>query len=199
MSKNTTVRMGKRVSWWSTLCGLSVGVGSALLADVLISRRTADRRVLWAAVGLVVAALVYPPARRRPRPDPSEAWTVLSACVIAAVSVGCPERSARSLLGVGWMGHAVFDLVFGHGSSTSRLPRWYPALCAGFDIAYGARLLRAGGGLSANGPTTRYRRREQSRCRAGREQAQPTIEPAPGVGVPDDPARLDRSYAHKSR
>ena len=128
------------------LCGLSVGVGSGLLADVLISRRMADRRVLCAAVGLVVAALVYPMARRRPGLDPSEAWTVLSACVIAAVSVGCPERSARSLLGVGWMCHAIFDLAFGHGSSSWRLPRWYPALCAGFDVAYGARLLRAGGG-----------------------------------------------------
>ena len=68
------------------LCGLSVGVGSGLLADVLISRR-------------------------RPGLDPSEAWTVLSACVIAAVLVGCPERSARSLLGVGWMCHALFDLA----------------------------------------------------------------------------------------
>jgi hypothetical protein len=43
---------------------------------------------------------------------------VLSACVIAAVSVGCPERSARSLLGVGWMCHALFDLALGHDSST---------------------------------------------------------------------------------
>ena len=125
------------------LCGLSVGVGSGLLADVLISRRTADRRVLCAAVGLVVAALVYPLSRRRPGLDPSEAWTALSACVIAALSVGCPERSARSLLGVWWMCHAIFDLAFGHGSSARRLPRWYPALCAGFDVAYGARLLRS--------------------------------------------------------
>ena len=125
------------------LCGLSVGVGSGLLADVLISRRMADRRVVCAAAGLVVAALVYPLARRRPGLDPSEAWTALSACVIAALSVGCPERSARSLLGVGWMCHAIFDLAFGHGSSAWRLPRWYPALCAGFDVAYGARLLRS--------------------------------------------------------
>jgi trans-aconitate methyltransferase len=42
------------------------------------------------------------------------------------------------------MCHALFDLACGHGSSTWRLPRWYPALCAGFDVAYGARLLRAG-------------------------------------------------------
>jgi len=136
----------KRISSWSTLCGLSVGVGSGQLTDVLISRRVADRRVLWAAVGLVVAALVYPMTRRRPGLDPSEGWTVLSACVIAALSVGCPERSARSLLGVSWMCHALFDLAFGHGSSTWRLPRWYPALCAGFDVAYGARLLRVSRG-----------------------------------------------------
>jgi hypothetical protein len=141
-----TVPMRTRVSWWSTLCGLSVGVGGGLLADVLISRRMADRRALWSAVGLVVAALVYPMARRRPGLDPSEAWTALSACVIAALSVGRSDRLARSLLGVGWMCHAIFDLTFGDSSSTWRLPRWYPALCAGFDVAYGARLLRAGGG-----------------------------------------------------
>ena len=51
--------MWKHISWWSSVCGLSVGVGGGLLADVLISRRTPDLRVLWAAVGLVVAALVY--------------------------------------------------------------------------------------------------------------------------------------------
>jgi hypothetical protein len=102
--------------------------------------------VFWSAIGLVVATLVYLLARRRPGLNPPEAWTVLSACVFAAVSVGCPGRSSRSLLGVGWMSHAVFDLVFGHGSSRWRLPQWYPALCAGFDVAYGARLLRAGEG-----------------------------------------------------
>jgi hypothetical protein len=134
----------KSLSWWSNLCGLSVGVGSGLLTDLLISRRMADWRVLWAAVGLVVAALVYPLRRRRPGLDPSEAWTVLSELVIASVSVACPERLARSMLGVGWMCHALFDLACGHGSSMWRLPRWYPALCAGFDVAYGARLLRAG-------------------------------------------------------
>jgi hypothetical protein len=138
-----TARMRKRVSWRSNLYGLSVGVGSGLLADVLISRGMADRRVWWAAVGLVVAALVYPMTRRRPGLDPSEAWTVLSACVIAAVAVRCPERLACSLLGAGWMCHALFDMAFGHGSSTWRLPQWYPALCAGFDVAYGARLLRS--------------------------------------------------------
>ena len=138
--------MWKHISWWSSVCGLSVGVGGGLLADVLISRWTPDRRVLCAAVGLVVAALVYPLARRRLGLDPSEACTVLSACVVASMSVGRPGRWSRLLLGVGWMCHALFDMAFGHGSSTWRLPRWYPALCAGFDIAYGARLLQAGEG-----------------------------------------------------
>jgi uncharacterized membrane protein len=120
-----------------------VGVCSGLLADVLISQRMAERRVLWAAIGLVLAALVYPLARRRPGLDPPEAWTVLLALVIASVSVVRPERSARSLLGVGWVCHAFFDLAFGHRASTWRLPRWYPTFCAGLDVAYGARLLRA--------------------------------------------------------
>lgn len=143
MSKTKTARVWKHISWWSSVCGLSVGVGGGLLTDVLISRRTPDRRVFSAALGLVAAALVYPLARRRLGLDPAETWTVLSACVVAAVSVGCPGRWSRSLLGVGWMCHALFDLAFGHGSSRWLLPQWYPALCAGFDVAYGARLLRA--------------------------------------------------------
>ena len=59
---------------------------------------------------------------------------MLSALVIASVSVVRPERSACSLLGVGWICHALFDLAFGHSSSTRRLPRWYPTFCAGFDV-----------------------------------------------------------------
>ena len=46
--------MCKGGSCRSNLSGLSVGVRSGLLADVLISRHIADRRVLWAAIGLVV-------------------------------------------------------------------------------------------------------------------------------------------------
>jgi hypothetical protein len=42
------------------------------------------------------------------------------------------------LVGFGWAAHAIFDALVGdeHG----RLPRWYPALCAGYDLAFGAAL-----------------------------------------------------------
>jgi hypothetical protein len=149
-----------RVPRWSSMCGLSAGAGIGLLTDVLISHRTADRRAVWAAVGLVVAASMYPLTRRRPGLDPSEAWTVLIATVIASISVAWRGRPSRSLLGLGWMCHALFDLAFGHVSSTWRLPQWYPALCAGFDIAYGARLLRPG--ERAVGPRTSARERAKS-------------------------------------
>lgn len=137
-----TAGMENRVSTGSSLCGCAVGVGAALLADGLISRRSPHRDVLWAAIGLMTAALVYPLARRRVGLDRAEAWAVLSAGAIASVSIARPGRSSRLLLGLGWICHALFDAACGHNSSTWRLPRWYPAFCAGFDIAYGARLVR---------------------------------------------------------
>lgn len=131
-----------RVSWVVTLSGVAVGAGTGLLADELTCRRVPDRRPLWAAVGLVAAALVYPVARRGPGHTLHESWMLLMACFVCVLSARCSDRSACSLLGASWMCHALFDLACGHGASTWRLPRWYPAWCAGFDVAYGARLLR---------------------------------------------------------
>lgn len=49
-----------------------------------------------------------------------------------------PQGAGR-LVGFGWAAHAIFDALVGdeHGR---RLPRWYPALCAGYDLAFGAAL-----------------------------------------------------------
>lgn len=127
----------------SNIAGLAIGAGSACLAAKLATRRVPDRRAPGAAIGLVAAAAVYPLARRRAGIDWPEALTLLSASGLALAAVKCPSRSLRILLGLSWIGHAIFDAAFRHDSTTSRLPRWYPASCAGFDIAYGARLIRA--------------------------------------------------------
>ena len=60
----------------------------------------------------------------------------------AAVYVGAsilPAQGAARLTAGGWLAHAVFDYGHDRGVS-SRLPQWYPALCAGFDVGVAALL-----------------------------------------------------------
>ena len=52
-----------------------------------------------------------------------------------------PDRVSLPLTGAAWVGHAVFDRVHEHGEASS-LPRWYPALCAGYDLGMAAMLCR---------------------------------------------------------
>ncbi len=54
-----------------------------------------------------------------------------------AGSRSVPALVAGGLLG--WASHALFDLVQGP-SNDSRLPAWYAPVCAGYDVAYAARL-----------------------------------------------------------
>jgi len=57
---------------------------------------------------------------------------------VLCVALRDPQGAGR-LVGFGWAAHAIFDALVGdeHGR---RLPRWYPALCAGYDLAFGAAL-----------------------------------------------------------
>jgi hypothetical protein len=123
------------------IVGLAIGAGRAYVADA--SSRVGDRRVLGAAIGLVAAAAVYPLARRRAGIDWLEAAALMSASGLALSAVKRPGPRSRVLLGLGWIGHALFDATFRHDTTASRLPRWYPAFCAGFDLAYGAWLIGA--------------------------------------------------------
>lgn len=70
----------------------------------------------------------------------AEALALVGAVVAARVVMnGSPP--ARRVLAVGWVGHSVFDLCIGP-SPDSRLPSWYADLCAGYDIAFAAAILR---------------------------------------------------------
>jgi len=124
------------------MVGLAMGAGCAYVADM--ASRGPGRRVLEAAVGLIAAAAVYPLARRRAGIDWLEAVALLTASGLALSEVKRPGRRSRILLGLGWIGHALFDATFRHDAAATRLPRWYPAFCAGFDVAYGARLICTG-------------------------------------------------------
>jgi hypothetical protein len=122
---------------------LAAGAGIALVVDTAVARLVPQRRTAAAALGLVAAAAVYPVSRRRLGMDARETVTLAAAGAVAAIAVRLPTGTARRLLGVGWAAHAMYDAVFTHDASITRLPAWYAPLCAGADIAMGARLILA--------------------------------------------------------
>lgn len=93
--------------------------------------------------GLVVAALIYPAARRSVGTGglAVEAAVVAATGALAASAARWESVTARRVLAGGWASHALFDALRG-ASADSRLPGWYPAVCAGYDVAVAARVAR---------------------------------------------------------
>jgi len=122
----------------------------ALLAGALLGAASAEpvrrlggrRGVLGAGIGLVTAAVIYPAARREHRVSPEllvEGAVLLTATALATRAASGSPAIGRRLLAAGWASHALFDFLQGP-SQDSRLPGWYAPLCAGYDIAFAARL-----------------------------------------------------------
>ena len=125
--------------------GAIAGAGLAEMAARRVRRLPADYHVGCYAVGLAAAAAIYPAARRRWRLDRRSAGELLGVIGYGTASVLAARRPtplANRLLAAGWASHAVFDAAHGHDES-SRLPRWYPALCAGYDLVVSGHLARA--------------------------------------------------------
>lgn len=112
-----------------------VGAAAAVGVDTATQRLAPQHRSASAALGLVGAALIYPVARRGRFGDVAE--KLVLALATATAVAGSAER--RRLVAVGWLAHAMFDAKFTPGQD-SRIPRWYPAACAGYDVALAARL-----------------------------------------------------------
>lgn len=123
---------------------LIAGAGLGWGLDLAIEKYWPSGRLVAAGVGLVSAAAVYPAARRGRRGGADgrrEALTLAAAAALAATVPRLPSDRARRLLGLGWLAHAGYDAVVTHDTSSSRLPSWYPAGCAGYDLGQGTRLL----------------------------------------------------------
>lgn len=128
---------------------IGVGALSGWLVESAARRVVPSMRPELAAVGLVVAAVVYPAARRERRvskPALGEAAGVVAATALAVAGARFgpgpgPALLRRGLLALGWVGHAMFDVNHEAGPG-GRLPSWYPDLCAGYDVAFAAALLR---------------------------------------------------------
>jgi hypothetical protein len=127
----------------SDAAALVVGAAAGYGADGAIAHLAPRLRTAGAAAELVTAAAIYPLARRRLTADTAmarEAAGLAATTAVAALSRNLSSKGARRLLAAAWAGHALFDGV--HSTTGgSRLPRWYPAACAGYDVALAARLV----------------------------------------------------------
>ena len=123
---------------------MSVAVGG--LAGALAHR--VAKHSPWPAVvsaaSLVAAAVTYRVADLRADAGPARSRELSAVGVTAAVGLASalvPAKTGYKLLAAGWLSHAVFDAAH-HRNSSSQLPGWYPAVCAGFDAVVAAQLLR---------------------------------------------------------
>lgn len=126
----------------SLVPALAAGAALGWASAASVRRLRGRGPVVAAGAALVTAAVIYPAARRNHSPSTGlavEGAVVAGTVALAARAAGGREAIGRRLLTVGWAAHAVFDLGRGP-SDDSRLPRWYAPLCAGFDVAYAARL-----------------------------------------------------------
>lgn len=118
-------------------------VGGAALGWVsarAVRRLDGPTGVLAAGLGLVGAALIYPAARRELGPGSLvEGGVVAATAVLTAAASRGDDATGRRLVAAGWAAHALFDFLRGP-SDDSRLPEWYAPFCAGYDVAYAARL-----------------------------------------------------------
>lgn len=96
-----------------------------------------------AGIGLIVAAAIYPASRRSSHTGglAAEAAALAAAAGVTGLAATRGSVTARRLLAGGWAAHILYDVLQGP-SPDSRLPRWYPALCVGFDVALAAQLVR---------------------------------------------------------
>jgi len=96
--------------------------------------------VVAAGLGLVGAAVIYPAARRELGGGLGvEAGVLLATAALTTAAARADSTTGRRLVAAGWASHAIFDFAQGP-SKDSRLPGWYAPLCAGYDVAYAARL-----------------------------------------------------------
>ena len=128
---------------------IAAGALTGWLVESGARRIVPSLRPELAALGLIAAAVVYPVARRdrwASKPALREAAGVAAATGLAVAGARFgpgpgPALLRRGLLALAWVGHRLFDVNHAAGPG-GRLPAWYPDLCAGYDVAFAAALLR---------------------------------------------------------
>lgn len=126
------------MSLWSIAMWVVLGI---LLTIPLrrLAQRDSDSRHKIAALGLVVAALIYVVSGFMTDHLPRELGGMLIFAGLAIMAVGHMPQ----LVVLGWLGHTAWDVLGMLGYTGHALPGWYPPLCIGFDMAIAAILLGA--------------------------------------------------------
>lgn len=91
-----------------------------------------------------MVAAIYPACRtgwRDRAPVVREMAGLTAYSAAAAIGMARANTHGHQIIAIAWMTHAVFDALH-HRGPNSRLPNWYPAVCAGYDVALGALLTR---------------------------------------------------------
>ena len=123
---------------------IAAGTGLILsaLVDAPVKKWMSHCRTTAYAAGLVIAAAVYPVARQGQARQgrmadvsiPTREWSAVAATFVVFVgALVLPPGTARRLVAASWAVHPIFDLLHERGPE-SRLPDWYPAICAGYDL-----------------------------------------------------------------
>ena len=110
--------------------------GIASLLFVLAARRAGPRRELNAyAAGLVLAALIY--LGFAAVGGAALGWMTLEAGGLALFSAAAllGVRGKVWALALGWAAHSAWDFLLHGQAGAAFAPDWYPAVCAGFDLA----------------------------------------------------------------
>ncbi|HEX4358119.1 MAG TPA: hypothetical protein VH141_11385 [Pseudonocardia sp.] len=125
---------------------VSVAAGLALAgaSELALAKLAPRYRVPVLGAGLGAAAAVYPlarSARSRSAPVVRELVALAVFGAVGALAARGGSSAAGRVVAAGWLAHALFDLVHDTGEH-SRIPAWYPAFCAGYDLGATAVLLR---------------------------------------------------------
>ena len=121
----------------------AVGLLAAAPAVVWLRGRRRHAHLAYAGAGLVIAAAIYPAARSGWKPGGAVYRELGGLAAFGALSVAGARRTSAAgslLLAGGWLAHAVFDVQHDSGPD-SRIPSWYPAFCAGYDVGMAAALI----------------------------------------------------------
>ena len=128
----------------SEIIAAGAGLATALAGDVAVQKVIPRYRSAGSALGLAIAAAIYPLARGRwtagAAPAREIAALVTFSALAASVARSDADLHTRGALAAGWSAHAAFDMLHDSGDD-SRIPAWYPALCAGYDLGVAGCLL----------------------------------------------------------
>ncbi|GAB4199498.1 MAG: hypothetical protein Tsb002_35110 [Wenzhouxiangellaceae bacterium] len=119
---------------------LYAGVAVALLLTLWIRRQPLARQFDIAALGLIIAALIYL-AFGLISPHDSQWLGEFAGFMLFSVIAAAGWRWRPAIIAYGWLTHAAWDTALHLSGPGWYAPPGYAMLCVGFDLVIGAYLL----------------------------------------------------------